>query len=603
VPDVYERRVGEFQEELAQLTSRCRTISRVRLALALLAAGSLYDWLARHSLIALWAGVACSVLFACSVWLHGRFKDRTRRAELMVKINEAALARAARRWSELALAELPEVVQSSPLSRDLNLFGRTSLMQLLADVMSPAGNRTLARWLVQSTDTAAVVERQSTVKMLAPQLNARQELSRIARHYPASEAPVQSLLRWAHSGQQGPDQAGLKLLAGANLVALPVLIVLRVAAVTALPLWALPVAVNVLLSLIWGRRIHRLFDEVAGSAPGLMQYAELIDGVGRLKGSGPWSRLTQQLDLNGHSAADRIRQLYTLCGLSELRRSILFVFVQPLTLWDFHVLWRLNAWRRLWGQAIQGWIEVLGEAEASCALASLHHDNPGWAFPTIESQGDDRIEALQLGHPLLTEAARVGNDVVVGPPGTLLLVTGSNMSGKSTLLRAIGTNIALANAGAPVCATRLRMPPCVLATSIKIQDSFEEGVSLFMAELQRMRDIVSLCRSRQARERHRVVFLLDEILRGTNSAERRTAVRKIVRTLLDCGAIGALTTHDLELTDGADWQEVCVPVHFREVIRRSGDSIQMEFDYRLRPGLATTSNALAILEMMGISTS
>ena len=209
-----------------------------------------------------------------------------------------------------------------------------------------------------------------------------------------------------------------------------------------------------------------------------------------------------------------------------------------------------------------------------------------------------RIEAESLGHPLLPPRGRVSNDVTVGPPETFVLVTGSNMSGKSTLLRSIGTNVVLAQAGGPVCARSMRFTPVDVWTSIRIDDSLEAGVSLFMAELRRLKRIVDAARD-PARARP-LLYLLDEMLHGTNTAERRIAARRVLSYLLEAGAIGAVTTHDLTLAEDSSLDTAANRVHFTERFEQTADGMSMTFDYRLRPGLATSANALKLLAMIGL---
>jgi DNA mismatch repair ATPase MutS len=208
--------------------------------------------------------------------------------------------------------------------------------------------------------------------------------------------------------------------------------------------------------------------------------------------------------------------------------------------------------------------------------------------------------ASDLGHPLLPPGGRVGNDVTVGPPGSFLLVTGSNMSGKSTLLRAIGLNIVLAQAGGPVCAAALRMPPIALATSMRISDSLEYGVSYFLAELRRLKDVVDDAQAARSAGARLPFFLLDEILHGTNTHERQIAARRIIRHLLALEATGVVSTHDLTLGDAPDLKTVSQQVHFTEDFSRGPDGPAMHFDYRLRPGIATSTNALKLMEIVGL---
>jgi DNA mismatch repair ATPase MutS len=243
---------------------------------------------------------------------------------------------------------------------------------------------------------------------------------------------------------------------------------------------------------------------------------------------------------------------------------------------------------------------AVGEIEALAALAGLAHDNPDWCVPRVARSEPPRLTARQLGHPLLAEPARVCNDVELGPPGTFLLVTGSNMSGKSTLLRAVGVNVVLAQAGGRCCAEALSLPPLALGTSVLIEDSLADGYSFFMAELRRLKEIVELAAACHAGGERTLLFLLDEILRGTNASERRIAVRRVLLHLMKQGAIGAVSTHDLALAEDEALAVAGQAVHFRETVHTEGEGPAMTFDYRIREGVATTVNALKLLDLVGL---
>jgi DNA mismatch repair ATPase MutS len=305
------------------------------------------------------------------------------------------------------------------------------------------------------------------------------------------------------------------------------------------------------------------------------------------------------------SASDSLGSLARRIGWSELRRTapILHLPLQALVLWDLHVLFALDDWRTQSGAHAADWLDALAELDALVALGTLAHDEPAWAFPLIEG-GTPALTAKALGHPLIPPAVRVGNDVQLGPPGTVLLVTGSNMAGKSTLLRSIGTNVMLANAGAPVCAAQFSITAVTLATSLRTGDSLAQGVSGYMAGLLALKEILDEVDRASAERRTAVLYLLDEILAGTNSVERRLAVREIARHLLDSHAIGALTTHDLALAEEPTLRDAAVRVHFRETVESddaAGKVVKMSFDYRLRPGLATSTNAMALLHALGLT--
>jgi DNA mismatch repair ATPase MutS len=242
---------------------------------------------------------------------------------------------------------------------------------------------------------------------------------------------------------------------------------------------------------------------------------------------------------------------------------------------------------------VRGWLDAIADLDALSLLATASADNQAWTVPAIHDE--PIIDASSLGHPLLADDRRVSNDVRIGPTGTLLLVTGSNMSGKSTLLRSIGLNVVLAQAGGVVAARSFSLPASDLQTSLRVQDSLELGLSYFMAALARLKGVVDA--AEHERPGRVLVYLLDEILQGTNSVERGLAVRAVARHLLDSGAIGAMTTHDLSLANEEPMSSAAELVHFTEVVEDNGE---MRFDYRLRPGLATSRNALRLMKLIGI---
>ena len=279
--------------------------------------------------------------------------------------------------------------------------------------------------------------------------------------------------------------------------------------------------------------------------------------------------------------------------------SIFYLPLQYVFLYDFHALSLLEAWQSRYGKYARRWFLALGKFEALRCLAAVVHDHPRWTMPEVNASAD-RLRARQLGHPLLAAETCVANDVEIGPAGSFLLVTGSNMSGKSTLLRAIGLSAVLAQAGAPACAERLSLPPVVLATSMRIRDSLETAVSFYMAELMRLKQIVDLARDASPARDHTLLYLLDEILLGTNSKERHIAVVRVLQHLLCRGTIGAVSTHDLDLATSEGLASACRCVHFCETLHDEHAAQRMTFDYKLRPGIATTSNALKLLEIVGL---
>lgn len=262
-------------------------------------------------------------------------------------------------------------------------------------------------------------------------------------------------------------------------------------------------------------------------------------------------------------------------------------------MWDMHCSRALIRWRKRVGRRLRGWLQTIGEIEALASLGAFAFEHPGFVWP--EPTAQPMLDARELGHPLIAAGRRVGNDVRLPSAGRALVVTGSNMSGKSTLLRAIGINVVLACAGAPVCARSMRLGPMRVATSMRVEDSLERGVSHFYAELQRLKRIVDWAREPSGSP---VLFLLDEILHGTNSRERVAGARAVVRDLLNRGALGAVSTHDLGITALAqELGDRVENVHFEEQV--SGTT--MTFDYVLRPGVVQSSNALRLMRAIGLA--
>ncbi|MBA2355029.1 MAG: DNA mismatch repair protein MutS, partial [Acidobacteria bacterium] len=526
-------------------------------------------------------------------------------------LNRDALARRARDWKALPAPWHPIGLVDHPYADDLDVFGHASLAQLLGPVRTPCGRETLTRWLLPAARVSRglVEARQSAVRELTPMVDFRQQFAGEALAVPvpvsvsvsaASAEPrdVAHVIRWAEAASASNRPVWLALTAAVFGAATTAGALASFFGLTP-DWWVLTAAAGWALRWWWRDPIEQTFAGAAGEY-GLRPWAPLIDLVTRQSWSSPLL-VQAQADLGGdhRPAPQALRALERLVGLSDVRHSVwLYVPLQTLTLWDLHVWWALDRWRGRHGRSVRRWLDVVGRVEAVTALASVAFDQPTWTFPEID---DDlaRIEADSLGHPLLADASRVTNDATIGPPGRFLLITGSNMSGKSTLLRAVGLNVVLAQAGGPVCATRFRLPPLALHTSMRISDSLELGLSLFMASLVRLQGIVTAARA--AGDDWRVCYLLDEVLQGTNSAERQVAVRTIMRHLLSCHAIGAVTTHDLELAREPSFAAQADSFHLQETLGGTAAAVTMSFDYRLRPGPAQAGNAMQLLRMLGLA--
>jgi membrane protein implicated in regulation of membrane protease activity len=540
------------------------------------------------------------VAFLAVLPYHDRVIQRQRRQGELRTINEEGLLRLSRDWAALPVPSLSEPEDAErPIARDLNLFGRASIAHLLGTVHTPPGKAALADWLLHPAAPEEIGARQEAVAELAPEIDLRQEIEVGVRPMEKSPPDLEPFLRWAEGEPWLLRRAGLVWLARLLAVATPTALIAVLATVLPLGVFLLLAMINLSLGYSLRQRTHGAFDKVEAREGEFQLYSEALERIaGKPHTSAELRRIAGGLAAGNEPAHRWMDLLHRRVALSDVRHSAyLLLPLQSLFCWDLHVLWLLELWQRDAGPSVRAWLAALGRFEALSALAGLRFDHPEWAFPTV-ADGEDRFAAKELGHPLIADDRRVTNDVTVGPPGTFLLVTGSNMSGKSTLLRAIGVNAVLAQAGGPVCAGSLRMPPVTLGTSILVEDSLAEGVSFFMAELKRVQRIVEEA-DRVQGEGRVLLYLLDEVLRGTNSEERQIAVRRVLRHLLRRGAIGAISTHDLQLAEMEELKAACVPVHFRETLHPGGDP-PMTFDYKMRPGVATTVNALKLMELVGL---
>jgi MutS-like protein len=623
--DRYRAHATRWTARRAAASARATTISRLRLlsffAGVILLVGGLRDGYASIAV----TGAAAFAAFAYLVVRHARVLAEIDRADAGLAIGAEGLARLVRDWNALPEIAPPAdlVMDRHPYARDLDLYGRASLTKWLGRTATRDGATRLASWLLAPAGVDTIRARQTAIDELAAKDDWRESLGIEGRLSDATSEELTTFLEWAESDVPAFAPA-IKLVA----FLLPpitwgLLVIWLVDAIGRLPplsgetftlwlgdglthgWWLLPVLVNVVLSFASARRVTNTYSRVSIGERALERFGAMFEAVCHETWTSPELARLAAMMQDGESAAVRVRRLARLTQWSELRSgaALLHVVIQALTLWDFHLVFALERWRTRSGRRVRGWLDALGSIDALAVLSTVRADEPQWAIASVDPSARD-VSATALGHPLMADDRRVCNDVRVGPPGTLLFVTGSNMSGKSTLLRAIGLNTVLATAGAPVCAESFRLPLVSLYTSIRVEDSLELGVSYFMAALARLKQIVDAAEHPERVEAVGPVaspvllYLLDEILQGTNSIERAVAVCAVARHLLHAGAIGAMTSHDLTLADEEPVKSAATLVHFTEQVHPDGT---MTFDYRLRPGLATSRNAIRLMQLIGIT--
>lgn len=602
--DAYLARAAAHDDEARRLEAASRRLGVVRFVAFLVA---LAPWVVAELSAAVpdavgWASLPLAAVFFGLVGRHRRLRRRLRRVEVARDLARRGVARLDRDWDALgpATPPPPEAGPEHPWAVDLDLYGRASLRALLLRSRTPMGRRILDDWLLAPADPAAARGRQAAVQELAGEAALREAVAvEGALLDPVDEAVLGRFIAW---GEDAPIVGGAAAVAAWVLPVVTALLALG----DVLDLvpgwsWALPLAVQAAVAHRLGHRLHGSFARASSGAPGLRRYHHLFALWEEAAGEAPL-RGEQVAILRGpgRSASEALASLERILDAADARFSSLHPVVAVGLLWDVHVGRALDRWRLADGRRVAAWMESLGVLESLSSVATLAADHPEWPFPVFAAPGDvPRFDAVGLGHPLLSDAAGVRNDVALGPPGRVLLVTGSNMSGKSTLLRSLGLSVVMAGLGGPVCARSLRLPACRLFTSMRVQDSIEAGVSFFMAELHRLGAILEAAPDPESPDPP-LFYLVDEILQGTNSEERRIAGRRFVRHLLRRRAIGAVTTHDLGFHAHPEVEAAADLVHFRESVDDVADGPGLSFDYRLRPGLATTRNALRLAERVGL---
>ncbi len=583
----YARRITRWNEAIAAGERRHLRIANVRLGL--FATAGVIAWLAfAREAVPGWLVVVPGLAFGALMVVHAHVLNARDRALRAREYFERGLRRLDGTWQGLGADGL-RFLTPHHYARDLDVFGPGSLFQLLNTARTEAGEETLADWLRNPAPPDELHERQKAVAELRDRTDFRETLAVLAAE--AHVSRTGSLSRWATAEPVGFGRTQQWMFASAALVSVVLL------ASSAAGLVPGSVALSWLivpagLARSYRKRVWQVLQRVDSAADDLTLLAELLAVLERASfESARLSALRGALDGGARPSALIARLRRLIAARDALRNELARPFAL-LLLVRTQAAAAIDRWHAAHRTSLAGWLQAIGEFEAFASLATLAFEHPDDPFPVLAAEGPV-IEADALAHPLLHEHGAVRNDVRLGGAAPhLLIVSGSNMSGKSTLMRAVGANVVIALAGGPVRATRLRLSPVAIGVSIRVEDSLQEGHSRFYSEILRIRDIVELTRGRLP-----VLFLLDEILHGTNSHDRRVGAEAIVRALVEAGAIGIVTTHDLALTAlagslGARARNV----HFQDRIEDG----RMVFDYRMRDGVVERSNALELMRSVGL---
>jgi hypothetical protein len=540
-----------------------------------------------------WGGGALFAAFVVLRVVQGRFVTREQRAAVRRDIHARHALRLGGRWRELPAKGDDRFLPEHPYASDLDLHGEGSLLQRYDVTHTEDGAATLARWLAGPADVPSIQARQAAVAELAPDVTLRQELEAAVldtRREHLDPRPFLELMEQKGVIEEAP---WLRFVAPT----LPTLMIgLYFAGSFALvPAWAwyLPLAAQIVLVQLTDAGSARVFAALGSRRGFVLAFRQLFRTVEEASFEAPLlRRLQERLGTGDARPSVQLGRLDRWVAWYEMReQGLLHIVLNRLLLWDLNCLVGIEAWIARVGRQSDDWYVALGQIEALASLATLLDHDPASRLPEIADDGG-ALEAEGLVHPLLPVLGRVANDLRLPGPGSGIIVTGSNMAGKSTLLRALGVNVALALSGGPVTASHFRVPRVRLRASMRIADSLQDGASYFQAELQRLRTVVE-----EAEAAPPILFLLDELLRGTNARARHVGAKAVVEHLLSRGALGLVATHDIALSRLEETHPGRVENrHFTDVIADG----EMTFDYRLRAGVVRTSNALRLLAEVGI---
>ena len=601
VEATYRARLDAHRRQATRLDERHAALAWTRLGIFFLAV-ALVAVLGRTS--APWLALPI-VAFAVVLFVHARVLNALDRSRRAAGFYERGLARLTHTWQ--GSGERGERYRNPEhlYAEDLDLFGAGGLFELLVTTRTRGGEDQLAGWLVGPAAPPTIVERQVAATELSGKLDLREDLAVMGPELDET-VRTQDLTAWAAAPPQLRQRWPRIVLplAAATSVAL---IAQWIASGVPPDLLPLTLGAQILLWLRFRHAAHHVAHGIEAREQELAVLATIMSRIEREPVTSPRLRaLRDQVRATGRSPADEIRRLARLIDILSSGHNQIFAPISALLMLGTQLAFAVESWRLRCGPAVPGWLAAVAEYEALSALGTYAAEHPEYPYPQV-TDGPPRFEAEGLTHPLLPPGA-VPNDVRLAADGSqLLLVSGSNMSGKSTLLRTVGLNAVLAQAGAPVRATHLRMSPLEIGATLRIQDSLQAGRSRFFAEITRIRAVVGLADAGEradsgaeeasSRPSRGTLFLFDELLAGTNSHDRLAGATGILTGLLDRGAIGLATTHDLALTAMVEQLGArAVNVHFED---RFEDGT-LTFDYRLKPGVVRTSNALALMRAVGL---
>lgn len=584
----YSNRLDSRLKVLASKDRLHQRIGNAKLLVVLVGFLSAYLSFSRKLFPASWLFIFIAAYLALALWHELILRAKTR-AATAADYYRKGIARMEDRWAGTGQTGDRFRTEDHVYAEDLDLFGRGSLFELLSTARLPMGENRLADWLRRPSAKPVILARQELIAELRQKLDLRESLAVTGESLRVRLDP-ESLASWAEQAAGFPGNAwrGLALaLALASLVT-------GVYYFFSFAVWPFLLVSSLEVGFRWKlqKKAEALLDSVASNAEGLELFANILELLEKESFASPQlQKLCAPLKEQVKPASQAVRSLARIDYWIDARHSLLAHLVDLPFLYTLQVAFAAETWRRRWGGRMRSWVDVTAEMEALLSLAAFSFEHPADPFPVLVEGSSPTFIGETLGHPLVPDARCVRNSVRLDNETRVMLVSGSNMSGKSTLLRTIGVNAVLAMAGAPIRGKSLRLSPLNIGTCIRRTDSLQQGRSGFYTEILQIRRVFQLTEDSAA-----LLFLFDELLEGTNSKDRRIGAEGLLKGLLNRRAIGVVTTHDLALTEIADSSEGQIRnMHFEDQVKDG----KMYFDYKLREGVIAKSNALELMRLMG----
>ena len=592
----YTQRIDETLRQLSQTKTQINRISLLRVLLFVAGFAGLILFY-RSGTWAVVLTVCCTFLpFFILVKVHNRLYFRKEQLETQLKLNQDELKGLEGDYS--VFDEGREFIDAGhPYSYDLDLFGRKSLFQALGRTCTHIGKQTLAAWMQHHlTEKAAIETRQESIRDMSRRMEFREAFRVTGSINRSADSDEEEISRWSRTPSVLQHLWWVKLCLWAVPSINILLLALGLLNILSLSWFGMMFTVFVILSFGLIQRVTLIQESYGKKLKTLNRYARLITLAKGETWQAPALReLTDKLDIDGHSPAEALTQLSKELDRLDLRNNqLLYVILEGSMFFQLRQIVRIERWKARYGKYLMGWLEAVGELDALCSLGTFAYNHPAYTYPTITNQPFCFL-ARNMGHPLMPEAQCVKNDATIPSRPYFLIITGANMAGKSTYLRTIGVNYLLACMGCPVCCESLTLYPAQLITSLRTTDSLSDNESYFFAELKRLKRIIDLLNKGQE-----LFIILDEILKGTNSADKQKGSLDLIRQFMRLKADGIIATHDLLLGTLADqFPEYIRNYCFEADIKDN----ELTFSYRLREGVAQNMNACFLMRKMGITIS